>query len=482
MKAQFKFLSGARAGQVETFEKAYLGLGRHPLSDVRFDTERDLDVSARHAAVLKRPEGYVLQDLGSKNGTYVNGERLGGDRLLADGDVIGFGAKGPALEFHLLLDATMDRSTAGAEALAARVSQPRQSFPAVPPPSAPAPPKARSSTAVRIAAEVARQTRQLRTTTKILMGTLAGVVVLAGFVLWKGAQDRQHELQRIQAWADSVAAAARSREQEFQNQVEGLKAAYTQSLAEVERLRGELKRGGDPATVLRLRRELEAVGVRQQGILGAASVDYRAISTGNENAVAIVVVDRGNRDIVSGTAFTVDSQATFVTNKHVLVGEDGDKTPLRIVVKFSGSSQWFRGRLIGVADSADIGVFKVDGLKGGSPRVEGIERDPHTLQRGDPVAIIGYPLGMDLPMPGQGTDVVAEPSLTVGTASKVLSNVIQVDGYGAPGSSGSPIFDRNGHVVAVLYGGVTESNGKIILAVPVTAVVDYLVKLGITVR
>jgi S1-C subfamily serine protease len=478
VKAQFKFLSGARAGQVEAFEKAYLGLGRHPLSDVRFDTERDLDVSARHAAVLKRPEGYVLQDLGSKNGTYVNGERLAGDRVLADGDVIGFGAKGPALEFHLLLDGTVDRSTAGAEALAARVSQPRQSFPAAPPPV-----KARTSTAVRIAAEVARQTRQLRATTKILMGTLAGVVVLAGFVLWKGAQDRQHELQRIQTWADSVAAAARSREKEFQNQVEGLKAAYTQSLAEVERLRGELNQAGsDPATVIRLRNELEAARVRQQGILGAANVDYRAISTANENAVGIVVVDRGNHDVVSGTAFSVDSQATFVTNKHVLVGEDGDKTPQQIVVKFSGSSQWFKARFIGVADSADIGVFKIDGLKGGSPRVEGIERDPHTLQRGDPVAIIGYPLGMDLPMPGQGNEAVAEPSLTVGTASKVLNNVIQVDGYGAPGSSGSPIFDRNGHVVAVLYGGVTESNGKIILAVPVTAVVEYLSKVGVAVR
>ena len=31
MKAQLRFLSGARAGQVEVFRKAYIGLGRHPL-------------------------------------------------------------------------------------------------------------------------------------------------------------------------------------------------------------------------------------------------------------------------------------------------------------------------------------------------------------------------------------------------------------------------------------------------------------------
>ncbi|MGH7606444.1 MAG: FHA domain-containing protein, partial [Gemmatimonadales bacterium] len=100
MKAQFTFLSGARTGQVESFRKGYIGLGRHPLSDVRFDAERDLDVSSRHAAIVRKPDGFWLQDLGSRNGTLVNGRRISGDVLLKDGDVIGFGASGPALEFH----------------------------------------------------------------------------------------------------------------------------------------------------------------------------------------------------------------------------------------------------------------------------------------------------------------------------------------------------------------------------------------------
>ncbi len=76
---------------------------------------------------------------------------------------------------------------------------------------------------------------------------------------------------------------------------------------------------------------------------------------------------------------------------------------------------------------------------------------------------------------------VAEPTLTVGTASKVLKSVVQVDGYGAPGSSGSPIFDRNGRVVAVLYGGERESNGKIIYAVPAADILNYLRQQGIRV-
>ena len=61
---------------------------------------------------------------------------------------------------------------------------------------------------------------------------------------------------------------------------------------------------------------------------------------------------------------------------------------------------------------------------------------------------------------------------------KVLHAVVQVDGYGAPGSSGSPIFGRDGRVVAVLYGGERESQGKIIYyGVPVSAVAEYLKRL-----
>ena len=62
----------------------------------------------------------------------------------------------------------------------------------------------------------------------------------------------------------------------------------------------------------------------------------------------------------------------------------------------------------------------------------------------------------------------------MGTVSKALTAVIQVDAYGAPGSSGSPIFDRDGKVIAMLYGGERESQGKIIFAVPAYVVADYL--------
>ncbi len=457
MKAQFKFLSGARAGQLEAFRKGYIGLGRHPLSDVRFDAERDLDVSSRHAAIVRKTEGFVLQDLGSKNGTFVNGTRITGDTVLKGGDVIGFGANGPALEFQVVESETDLPGTASAEGLAERLSSPRGVIPAqAARASAP-----RQSTGIRIAAEVARQTAKLRRTTKVLIVLL--LLVGTGFT-WIQFDGRR----RARESRDLTA--------HFQTELEGVRDALKAAQDETARLRRELQASaGDAATTTRLRAQLDAAE-RRQRVLGG--VDYRAISHKNQNAVAIVLVEYTDGERFSGTAFAVDSQGTMVTNKHILTGEDGTKTPRRLGVIFSGSTQFWQAEVVGVSAETDVGVFRVT-IKGGTPRVAGLARTRDGLERGDPVAILGYPLGFDLPMESRGGQPIAEPSLTVGTVSKALTAVVQVDAYGAPGSSGSPVFDRDGKVIAVLYGGERESNGKIIFAVPAYVVTDYLKSLNL---
>jgi S1-C subfamily serine protease len=470
VKAQFKFLSGARAGQIDAFRKGYIGLGRHPLSDVRFDAERDLDVSSRHAAIVRKSEGFVIQDLGSRNGTFVNGKRVTGDTLLHNGDVIGFGANGPALEFGVI-EAEHDLPlTAAAEALAERASAPRDLYPAAP---SLRPTPMRQSTGMRIAVEVARQTAQLRRTTKILIGLL--LIVGTGFT-WMQLDGRRRtgELVQLQQRADSLVHEARTMSANFQTELQGVRDALKTSQDETTRLRRELgASGGDAASMARLRSELAAAERRQRALAGAAGVDYRALSHQNQDAVAIVLVEYTDGERFSGTAFSVDSMGTMVTNKHILAGEDGTKTPRRLGVIFSGSTQMWRAEMLGVSPEADIGVLRVL-IKGGTPRVRGLARSREGIERGDPVAILGYPLGFDLPMEAQGGQPIAEPTLTVGTVSKALTSVVQVDAYGAPGSSGSPIFDRDGRVIAVLYGGERESNGKIIFAVPAYVVYDYL--------
>jgi hypothetical protein len=63
-------------------------LGRGPDADVALE---DKSVSRSHAAVVMTPSGPILRDLGSRNGTWVNGMRVGSDRRIRVGDRIRLG-------------------------------------------------------------------------------------------------------------------------------------------------------------------------------------------------------------------------------------------------------------------------------------------------------------------------------------------------------------------------------------------------------
>ncbi len=64
-------------------------LGRHPNNSIQL---LDKIVSKEHCVIVERGGAYVLQDLGSLNGTFVGGERVVGERELVDGDEIAMGS------------------------------------------------------------------------------------------------------------------------------------------------------------------------------------------------------------------------------------------------------------------------------------------------------------------------------------------------------------------------------------------------------
>lgn len=86
---------------------AYLIMQRGPAPDTRFEltavtstigrsanndiTINDPEVSRRHAHILQREQGYAIEDLGSTNGTFVNGQRCVGVIGLHDGDEVDLG-------------------------------------------------------------------------------------------------------------------------------------------------------------------------------------------------------------------------------------------------------------------------------------------------------------------------------------------------------------------------------------------------------
>ena len=64
-------------------------LGRHPNNTIQL---LDKIVSKEHCIIELRGETYVLRDLGSLNGTFINGERVRGEAALKHGDEIALGA------------------------------------------------------------------------------------------------------------------------------------------------------------------------------------------------------------------------------------------------------------------------------------------------------------------------------------------------------------------------------------------------------
>ena len=62
-------------------------IGRDAHSDVQID---DRQVSRQHAELNRTPQGYTIRDMGSKNGTFLNGEPVSGEpRSVRTGDEIG---------------------------------------------------------------------------------------------------------------------------------------------------------------------------------------------------------------------------------------------------------------------------------------------------------------------------------------------------------------------------------------------------------
>lgn len=79
---------GPQPGQTFPLDKDSLTLGRDPGTDIVIN---DPQVSRQHARITRQGGLMVIEDLGSTNGTFVNGMRLTGPHTLTSGDVIGLG-------------------------------------------------------------------------------------------------------------------------------------------------------------------------------------------------------------------------------------------------------------------------------------------------------------------------------------------------------------------------------------------------------
>ena len=135
--------TGPNPGVVIDLTKEVSMMGRDVTNDV---VVGDAEVSRQHARITRTPAGYVLEDLGSTNGTFVNGDRLAAPRVLNAGDLIGVG-ENVTLTFEstspesaaTVMGAPVGKATAAPPVRAAAAAAP---WPAAPPPAPAAAPGA----------------------------------------------------------------------------------------------------------------------------------------------------------------------------------------------------------------------------------------------------------------------------------------------------------------------------------------------------
>jgi pSer/pThr/pTyr-binding forkhead associated (FHA) protein len=89
-------VAGGAEGTEHPVDVERVVVGRGPDADLVFD---DDEMSAQHACFEHTRGGFCVTDLGSTNGTRVNGESIG-SRVLAHGDRVELGGH----VFHLLLE------------------------------------------------------------------------------------------------------------------------------------------------------------------------------------------------------------------------------------------------------------------------------------------------------------------------------------------------------------------------------------------
>lgn len=88
MDLQLIVLAGAKHGTRIPLKKSKFVIGRARECTLRAGSEA---VSRRHCAILRTDAGWTIRDLGSRNGTYLNDERIEAETPLKPGDELAVG-------------------------------------------------------------------------------------------------------------------------------------------------------------------------------------------------------------------------------------------------------------------------------------------------------------------------------------------------------------------------------------------------------
>jgi S1-C subfamily serine protease len=216
------------------------------------------------------------------------------------------------------------------------------------------------------------------------------------------------------------------------------------------------------------RRQVWILPVAGMALLVAAGVlverhrtrtPFEDMATSATPSVFLIAVEDGGKRTMVGTAFVVAADGVLATNAHVadalqkraghsptggapqLSAVQSDSYVVRAVSSMAIHPDWRQGSL-----RADVALLR---LAAGPPLTPLRLADATTiasLRRGTPVAALGFPAVSTDPVKPRGR-------LAVDVVGDVRDDFLEVGLGVTPGTSGSPIFDESGSVVAMVVGG-----------------------------
>jgi hypothetical protein len=484
---------GAHAGRVTEVKKDKITFGRMPSCDIAFDPQADLDASGQHAEVLRQADGWHVVDAGSRNGTWLNGQKVQ-RAVLSSGDELEFGMGGPRVKVEILdqpvaashrqitgpmtptPNATrpdprtpVPRGLGAVDASAATVAAMATPVPVTPTPgnSAFEPP---TNAATPNALGVARSAPGQPT-------PVAGGVGPAPMGSSPGSSPKQYGERTVGLMIQAAIAQQGSAPPPKHRSTDEIRAIAAQSAPGAGSSSGLkiviailvflllLVLVGGGIALYYLTRADNGATTSSSGDVDLQAVAL-SISAQNGNAVHVLIEVEGATERGICAAFSVRPDLLATSAQCVLTMQEGrGRRATHFAVPNGGGGQrmsinqmWHHPGYVagGGAPSADVGIVQIVGTVGVQLPLASMA-ELAELEVGDPLFVFGFTGDLaNVTAPaaavasGRVTAIAAfdGPEATLPTAQVILH-----DARGSAGTRGSPVFDAFGRVIAIEEGG-----------------------------